>query len=258
MKERGRHRGIGACELVVADRLRVPASWSIGPHRHGFHELVVVERGRQAVVARGRTLVAQPGEVLFYPRGLVHREWVDGGTALESVYVGFHWAGYSAAGMPEHLSDTGGRLQAILTWLYGEREAYFPGALAFRRDMLRALLSEYLRLARQREDALVDRVRAYVRAHLDRPFTLDELAGAVGMSKYYFIRRYRALTGMTPMQDARRIRLEAARQLLLSTDLPLKAIAPRVGVADEYYLSRLLRKGLGVGARELRQRSRGA
>jgi transcriptional regulator GlxA family with amidase domain len=56
------------------------------------------------------------------------------------------------------------------------------------------------------------------------------------------------------MDHARLIRLEAARELLLKTNLPLKAIAPKVGFASEFHLSRLLRTRLGIGARQIRAR----
>ncbi|MBN1669778.1 MAG: helix-turn-helix transcriptional regulator [Kiritimatiellae bacterium] len=236
----------------MTGRLAVPAEWSMRAHSHGFHELVVVVRGAQAVTARGRTLVARPGEMLFYPEGLVHREWAEGGAPMESVYVGFQWRGYRA-GMPEYLADAGGRVQTLISWLHAERDAYFAGVRELRHSLLQALVGEYGRLAAQRADPIVDRIHAYVRARLSRRITLDALAREVGMSKYYFIRAYRRLSGRTPMQDVRRIRLETARHLLLTTNLPLKAIAPRVGVADEYYLSRLLRKHLGCGARRVRR-----
>jgi transcriptional regulator GlxA family with amidase domain len=73
------------------------------------------------------------------------------------------------------------------------------------------------------------------------------------MSKFHFSRRYRQLTGLTPMEDLRQLRLEAARDLLLTTDLPLKAIAPRTGLGDEYHLSRLFRRAFGIAPGELRR-----
>jgi transcriptional regulator GlxA family with amidase domain len=61
------------------------------------------------------------------------------------------------------------------------------------------------------------------------------------------------LTGLTPMEDLRQLRLEAARDLLLTTDLPLKAIAPRTGLGDEYHLSRLFRRAFGIAPGALRR-----
>jgi len=143
------------------------------------------------------------------------------------------------------------------SWLEAEREAYFPGVGAFRQRLLESLLAEYVRLAVHAEHTLIDRTRAYVRAHLGDPFTLEDLAKTAGLSRFYFTRAYKRLTGLSPMQDARRIRVEEARKLILSTGLGLKEIAPRVGLANQYHLSRLLKRHAGAGARELRQRPRG-
>jgi len=52
------------------------------------------------------------------------------------------------------------------------------------------------------------------------------------------------------LDDARR---ERARTLLLDTDLPLEAIAERLGYADASNLSRCLRRWFGAGARALRR-----
>lgn len=54
------------------------------------------------------------------------------------------------------------------------------------------------------------------------------------------------------LDEARR---ERARGLLLDTDLPMEAIAERLGYADASNLSRCLRRWFGAGARELRRRT---
>lgn len=55
------------------------------------------------------------------------------------------------------------------------------------------------------------------------------------------------------MEDVRRLRVEEARELIITTNLLLKEIAPLVGLSDEYQLSRLLRRYLGVSTRKLRK-----
>jgi AraC-like DNA-binding protein len=179
------------------------------------------------------------------------------------VVVGFSWSGYRP-GMPTQLADSERRLRELSDWLQAESHATFRDARRFRNTLLRALLAEYQRLCEQRgwgakstgvENPMVECVQNYVESRLSEPFTLDDLARHVGLSKYYLVRSYRSLTGLTPMDHARLIRLEAARHLLVTTSLPLRTIAPRVGFASEYHLSRLLRSRLGVGARELRRRA---
>jgi transcriptional regulator GlxA family with amidase domain len=75
---------------------------------------------------------------------------------------------------------------------------------------------------------------------------LDDLARKAGMSKYHFVRLYKKLSGRTPMNDVRMIRVEAARDLIITTDLPLKTIATRVGLGNEYYLCRVFRQAFKV------------
>ena len=67
------------------------------------------------------------------------------------------------------------------------------------------------------------------------------LACQACVSKYHFLRTYKVLTGRTPMEDVRIIRANAARTLILSTALPLKDIAPRTGLGNEYAMSRIFR-----------------
>ena len=57
------------------------------------------------------------------------------------------------------------------------------------------------------------------------------------------------------MDELRRMRLNEARLMILSTTLPLKAIAPAVGIGDEYQLSKLFRRQFGISPRALRTRA---
>jgi AraC family transcriptional regulator len=88
--------------------------------------------------------------------------------------------------------------------------------------------------------------------HLGEPITLEDLATNIGMSRYYFCRVYKEVAGHTPMEHLRALRLERAKDLIRSTALPLKAIAPEVGFGSAQHLCRLLHDRFGVGVRELR------
>ena len=62
------------------------------------------------------------------------------------------------------------------------------------------------------------------------------------MSRYHFIRQYKAVSGRTPMEDVRLLRIEAAKRLIITTDMPLSAVAQKVGISDEYHLSKMFKK----------------
>jgi AraC family transcriptional regulator len=63
----------------------------------------------------------------------------------------------------------------------------------------------------------------------EEPLTLDEIADSAIMSKFYFSRVFRAMTGTSPGRFLSVIRLFKAKHLLLQTPLSVTNIAYRVG-----------------------------
>jgi AraC-like DNA-binding protein/quercetin dioxygenase-like cupin family protein len=248
-------------EFLYASLHEEEQGWHLQAREHAHHELVIIRSGVLRVKLSGETHVARRGEVLFFPSNMAHEEWAEQET-LSKLTIGLRWNGHRP-GMPVCLADKKGRLAELAEWLFSERHARFQDAQGFRAQLVRALICEYMRLSEESgwepatldpENPMVRTVRTFIRENLAEHFTLDDLASQAKMSKFYFARAYRSLTGLSPMDHARLIRLEAARELLLKTNLPLKAIAPKVGFASEFHLSRLLRTRLGIGARQIRAR----
>ncbi|RZT83768.1 AraC family transcriptional regulator with amidase-like domain [Pseudonocardia sediminis] len=71
--------------------------------------------------------------------------------------------------------------------------------------------------------------RAWALQNLDRPLTLAELAEGASMSERTFTRRFRAETGLSPSRWLAARRVELARRLLETTDLPVDRLAARAG-----------------------------
>lgn len=69
----------------------------------------------------------------------------------------------------------------------------------------------------------------WVLAHLDEPLTVDVMAHRALMSPRTFARRFRAVTGTTPLQWLLRQRILQAQRLLEASDLPVEVIAQRCG-----------------------------
>ncbi|GEC10603.1 AraC family transcriptional regulator [Streptomyces spinoverrucosus] len=83
-------------------------------------------------------------------------------------------------------------------------------------------------------------------SHLDTRLTLDHLAERAGLSSRTLARRFTEQLGISPGQWVLGRRLEAARILLEQTDLPVEAIATRVGLASAVNLRRRFRVHLGT------------
>lgn len=66
---------------------------------------------------------------------------------------------------------------------------------------------------------------SYIESNLDKPLTLDDIAGAAGFSKYHFHRIFKHETGITLYEYIRKRRLAGASRLLRTTNLSILDIA---------------------------------
>jgi AraC family transcriptional regulator len=95
------------------------------------------------------------------------------------------------------------------------------------------------------DDRRLDRVNAYLRAHLDRPVELAELSGVAAMSPFHFQRAFRRTTGLSPAAYAAARRAEHARRLLAGGASAAEA-ARSIGIQDASYFRRFLRRGVSL------------
>jgi len=82
--------------------------------------------------------------------------------------------------------------------------------------------------------------------HLDREFTVDELAAREHLSPRTFARRFRAETGTTPYHWLLGQRVVEAQRLLEETDLSVEAIATRVGFGSAAVLRHHFTRRVGT------------
>ncbi|HVM95212.1 MAG TPA: AraC family transcriptional regulator [Candidatus Acidoferrales bacterium] len=81
---------------------------------------------------------------------------------------------------------------------------------------------------------------------------LADLAQAAGLSRYHFLRSFRAVTGVTPHQWLLRARLRNAARRLVTTHDPVTRIALDVGFEDLSNFIRSFRAEFGVSPRAYR------
>ncbi len=232
-------------------RMQATPGWHLGPQSHPHHELIVMLSGATRINLNGTLLRVEEGEVVLFREMVAHEEWTADGKGFESIFLSFTWTGLPR-GVQAHVIDRAGRLRQLARWLYAERASDRADVKLARDGFLQALLGELVRLSGYDEQPLVDRIRSYVRQHLAAPLTVDDLATQAGLSKFHFIRMYRAASGRTPMADVRALRLDHARDLILTTRMPLKQIADQCGLGDPAHFSRVFREHLGMAPSRLR------
>jgi AraC-like DNA-binding protein len=197
--------------------------------------------GRLSVHIGGEPREAAAGDAVLYGPGVAHTERAL--VKTDMLFFGFRG---SLRDGPTAVHDADGRMRVLGEWLLREQSSAYVQKQRMMDALLCAFMEEFAKSATPGPDPLIERVRGYMRDNIAEPLRVDDLANAVNMSPAHFSRTYRAASGRTPMEELRMMRVEVARDLVMTTSAPLKAIAPRVGFADEYHLSRTFRRILGV------------
>ncbi len=228
--------------------------WRTDAHLHDdYHQLIVVLDGTIETTIEGRRVTGHRGDLLHYARGVRHSEQALGERLLQLCFI--HWqGGDSVARWPVKLEDREGRTHTLVQWIREIWPSTSDHDLRMINLLLNATLCALQTSARPRKREIVQRTKAYILDHLAEPLSLEVLAKENGLSKFHFSREFKKAAGVSPVEFLRRLRVEEARSLLLTSSWPLKVIAERVGFADEFQLSRVFRRLTGASPRSTRNR----
>jgi len=234
------------------------------PHPRHWHDEVLVcaiTSGSGWLETPGRPELTGAGSVFTVSAGQVHANWAaPGGCSFVSIYLsakgltealGPEW-GSSARldGVPTRLAG-GGPVRSALLRLHDVLGA--PTSRLHREEALLRLLTTLLetrpdlRLARapRAEPRAVSSAEAYLRAHWDRPVSLEELSRAAGLSAFQLHRTFSRSVGIPPHAFQLQLRVDQAKGLL-ARGWNIAAVAQRTGFADQSHFTRVFRRSVGV------------
>ena len=252
--------------------------------RPGAWVIDYIHQGQQPQrIGKGKRFLRLSGiAALYAPRTHWHERRTAGGSLNES-YLIFDLSGElektfrSLAGRAGycHFRDpaqmVADRLQQIAELLFQAR----PGAPVFAQGVLLELLGLLLtapavrpRLREVRATGcgqearhLAGRVETYIRQHISQPIRVAELARGVGLSASAFAHAYPRLAGEPPYRTVLRLKVQAAKQLLLQEGLSVKAAAAQLGFPSEFQFSRTFKRVEGIAPKRyvqaLTSKSRG-
>jgi transcriptional regulator GlxA family with amidase domain len=107
------------------------------------------------------------------------------------------------------------------------------------------------------DDSSTAATRAWALRHLDAELSVERLARHATMSRRTFSRRFREETGQAPGTWVRLRRLDRARELLESHDLPVDEVARLSGLGTGGNLRHQLRRGVGMSPSSYRKAYQG-
>lgn len=249
-----------------------PLAFGYYPRAHGHHMrrrshatelLIYCTEGAGQLELEGQKWPVRAGDVVLLPAGIAHAYATDADNPW-SIY----WVHYSGALSVDYATHLQAQRRVATAGVHPRLIAEFQGLLNLRSSglaisalvhsasRLKVLLTEFAGLIdndRSGGKLLdLDHLIAVMHRQMDQALNLDALAAESNLSKYHFIRRFKLLTGHTPIQHFIHLKMQHACHLLDTSDAPLKNIASRVGYDDAYYFSRLFKQYIGLSPQHYR------
>lgn len=257
--------------------LKDTAGQELDFHFHDFDKLVILISGRVDYRVESSVYELRPWDVLLVKHHTIHKAEIDKSQPYERIII-YLDRRYFESIMPEaklmdcfDIADRHGRhlLNAApeqLKELKSAIERYEAlrgderfGALAMGETMIIQLLIHISRLSEvepgdseSKYDLKIQQVLSYINENFRSELSVDELADRVFLSKYHFMRLFKAQTGTTVYAYVRQKRLMNAARLIRDGVSAQKAAADS-GFGDYSAFHRAFKESFGTSPGRLKK-----
>ncbi len=249
-------------------------------HFHEFCKVVLLLSGRVDYLLEGSSYRLRPWDVLLVNHHTIHKAVIDQSQTYDRVIL-YLDGGYAERVMPgaglmncfaqadrqtSHLLSPGPeqrrQLQGLVEALDRSGSDRGFGAQALRDTLVIQLLVHLNRMTAEAlpyhpperaHDPKVAAALSYINEHLAEELTVEALAEGVYLSKYHFMRLFRADTGSTVHGYIRQKRLMYASRLIRE-GVPANKAAVDSGFADYSSFHRAFRELFGISPGQLKKR----
>ncbi len=232
------------------------------------YELMIGARGTLFLTfEEGKKVTLQPGEMLLIEP---NRPFCG---ARDSESVSFYWLHFAAEDLSKKATTNlqGWQLPfytrdllldnelVLLQQMQLIKQANYPDRRlldAYCYTLLLSISEKFKNRDQATNDKhfLIDYVKQFLRLNYQQPLTVAQIANYFGYNKAYLSNLFSKEAGLTLSQYLNGIRLEAARQQLLTTNDPIQMIAFENGFTDEKYFSRLFSRRYSLAPRTYRKK----
>ena len=126
--------------------------------------------------------------------------------------------------------------------------AAYHGLLAF----LYSLAAGQVGAQRPADNAHVEKALAIMQGAIERNLDLGAICDRIQLSREHFVRVFTERMGMPPMRYYTRLKIEAARAMLSSTNLRVQEIAYKLGFENQFGFARAFKRVSGMTPTEYR------
>jgi len=121
----------------------------------------------------------------------------------------------------------------------------------FSRQVIEALSNS----RKHRNNRVFERAVDYINQHYNEELSLEKISKQIYISPYYLSHCFKDFTGISFNEYIKKLRIEEAKTLLLTTNLAVGEIGKRVGYCDPNYFGRVFKNTVGMAPSKYRSRS---
>ena len=104
----------------------------------------------------------------------------------------------------------------------------------------------------------IQQIMEYIEKQMDNPdLTIDDFSNKLLLSRSIFYRKLKSITGLSPIDFIREVRIKRAIQLIESESYNFSQVAYMTGFTDPKYFSRCFKKYSGMTPSEYKSSIRG-
>jgi len=110
----------------------------------------------------------------------------------------------------------------------------------------------------EQSQSVVDKVKMYIREHIEKEISREDLASHVYLNPDYLTRIFKKETGLSISDYLMQQRMDRAAFLLINTDMSVSSIAGKIGYANFSHFSRIFKKYMGLNPLDYRSKHQSA
>ena len=109
-------------------------------------------------------------------------------------------------------------------------------------------------IVEERDKHLLDVFNTWLSDHIKDPLlSVDEMADAMGYRRTVFYKRIKALTGQTPADYVKTMRMNRAAELLKDEKVTVSEVCFQVGISDPHYFAKVFKQQFGISPKKYQQ-----
>ena len=269
-------KGLNCCSMESAEyplivncagKIKTPFSFSTNnPDGRKDFYIMALKSGELEIPLKDRRVVATPGSIVIFPPDEGYSYSYFGEEPLEYFWV--HFTGSYAksflaeCGFDELPFFASAEINHRIFDKFTKMFEVFEAKGRLQRQELACILEQIILLASSalfvsENPRSFEKSVRYIRSSYNKKISVPELAVMENLSNSRYVALFTEYMGISPSAYIIGLRMSAACDLLINTDMSVKQIAFLVGYSDPHFFSKLFKKHMGMSPKEYKQKFSG-